>query len=463
MPSTISPDVSSIVLDTFAVNPSSVSKVVDGNGEPLVVYHGTPGNAKGTGISTFNTKSASDEGMMMLGQGGYFTPEADHANQYAPSEMYVGYNYDVIPLRNGAAVYPVFLKIENPYRVGDNYPSNEFPGVTAGAFEAVAFTKTLQSRGYDGVMYNEFDDILDQAVVFSPTQIKSATGNTGAFDGSNSDIRYSSTAKTGNKYGNRELNGVFTEITGKPDTSATVEDARILQSSNKNTRTTIKAVEVKGENSDVIRQIAKIFGLRAVFYREFNSDGTPRTAGYVNQHSGFVDRTQRNTIYLNADGTKHLIFVMAQGSDNNSGLQNETITPAKNISAVEQMILDKEADNIGVPLEFVDVKGENSDAIRRIAEMFALSVRFYQADVFEGRGGRGRGQTISGGFVGRGIPSGFTHPSDAGVLFIHTKAQSHAFFVLGHEISHAIEDTDPGGISIYYQQLSSFGRQRKIQ
>lgn len=61
----------------------------------------------------------------------------------------------------------------------------------------------LISLGYDGIIvdtemdaptYNDdwtlFLDKIKQYIVFSPTQIKSATGNKGSFDSSNSDIRY---------------------------------------------------------------------------------------------------------------------------------------------------------------------------------------------------------------------------------------------------------------------------------
>jgi hypothetical protein len=50
--------------------------------------------------------------------------------------------------------------------------------------------KTLQHMGYDGVVL-AIPGEIPEFVVFDSTQIKSADNNTGAFDGTNSDTRYS--------------------------------------------------------------------------------------------------------------------------------------------------------------------------------------------------------------------------------------------------------------------------------
>jgi len=55
--------------------------------------------------------------------------------------------------------------------------------------------RILQEKGYDGIVYrNEVENTgEDSWIAFSPTQIKSATGNSGTFDPQNPDIRYSRT------------------------------------------------------------------------------------------------------------------------------------------------------------------------------------------------------------------------------------------------------------------------------
>ena len=75
-------------------DPQNASKIVDKNGEPMVVYHGTN---KG-GFSVFNTKGGD------LGKaGGAFT-----------SSMYeVAMSYASGNLRKN--IYPLFLNVRNPY------------------------------------------------------------------------------------------------------------------------------------------------------------------------------------------------------------------------------------------------------------------------------------------------------------------------------------------------------------
>jgi hypothetical protein len=182
------------------------SKVVDADGKPLVVYHGT--------VSDFTEfkKARNDIGMH------FGTPEQANHRVLAPG-------YD--PLIN---VMPVFLSIKNPLRVPDaanwddarNFIDVLQDGIDVGTIdgkdvEAVKrmqaqirtwideptsrrnqsdyIRKAIQDEGYDGVVYkNEYEgstDTEDSYIAFDPTQIKSATGNTGAFDGENPDIRYS--------------------------------------------------------------------------------------------------------------------------------------------------------------------------------------------------------------------------------------------------------------------------------
>lgn len=130
------------------------SKVVDGNGNPLVVYHGT--------IKAFNEFNTTDFGAL-LGKGSYFTASESEARQYSGQ---------------GTRIVPAYLSINNPYYVKsamDNVPSRE----------------EMLSRGYDGVIQKSDDGSVKWAVAHKPPQIKSATDNAGTFDNSNPDIRFS--------------------------------------------------------------------------------------------------------------------------------------------------------------------------------------------------------------------------------------------------------------------------------
>ncbi|MFV0411495.1 MAG: LPD38 domain-containing protein [Paracoccus sp. (in: a-proteobacteria)] len=141
------------------------SKVVDENGEPLVVYHGTRGD-----FDTFSTsKSVAGSGAF------YFSPNPTEVNGYAGK----------------GSVMPVFLSLQNPY-MADGYSKYDFnfdPDKFAIGVISKADVETLTARGYDGMILNRPDRPAEIAV-FSPNQIKSATGNNGQFDPNNPDIRF---------------------------------------------------------------------------------------------------------------------------------------------------------------------------------------------------------------------------------------------------------------------------------
>lgn len=138
------------------------SKVVDAEGKPLVVYHGT-GN-------DFDTFMPSDGGE--YGAGVYLTPDAKGASSYA---RYRG--------RTAPNVMPVYVSIKNP--AGPAEASN-----IASWRGEEAVRPELMRRGYDGII----DKFSGQIVAFRPEQIKSAIGNRGTFDPNDPDIRFSAAA-----------------------------------------------------------------------------------------------------------------------------------------------------------------------------------------------------------------------------------------------------------------------------
>ncbi len=129
------------------------SKVVDAQGKPLVVYHGTNGD-----FDTFNTQDGR------MGPAAWFTPNANLAAGHG---------------RQGS-VMPVFLNIRNPYIAAN---------ATEGSMLTAERKAELQAQGYDGI--HEARGAIEQWVAFRPEQIKSATGNSGAFDPASPDIRFS--------------------------------------------------------------------------------------------------------------------------------------------------------------------------------------------------------------------------------------------------------------------------------
>lgn len=157
------------------------SKVVDTDGKPLVVYHGTNATFNAFDPSKVGSAYGVDE------QGFYFTSSRSEAEKWA----------EKAPKSTSPRVVPAYLSLQNPWEIDvpagrssvEYFESGE--GVfNRGQQAAVAYGI---SSGYDGlVLRGERDSMY---VAFEPTQIKSATGNVGTFDPNNPDIRYMPKAK----------------------------------------------------------------------------------------------------------------------------------------------------------------------------------------------------------------------------------------------------------------------------
>ena len=162
----------------------NVSKVVDENGEPLVVYHGTP---KFDRFSIFKKGSGG-----YLGPAIYFTNLKTYAQKY---ENKWG---------EGGNLYDVFLSLRNPLVVKSINPAKEILKTIYGKdgiydkrsqkqsydtkILSSADIKKLQSKGYDGVIW-EYGGSKEYAV-YDSSKIKSATDNIGTFNTNNPDIRW---------------------------------------------------------------------------------------------------------------------------------------------------------------------------------------------------------------------------------------------------------------------------------
>ena len=148
-------------------HPETASKVVDDEGKPLVVYHGTDADFT---VFDHGTKNG------WLGKGIYFSNNKSYAKL------------------NGKRVIQAYLNIRNPYIAQSNDPNSFLSEVKKIYQDADSFNvaEILQKNGYDGIIYNHWDsDIGTIYVAFESTQIKSATENIGTFDGTNPDIRFS--------------------------------------------------------------------------------------------------------------------------------------------------------------------------------------------------------------------------------------------------------------------------------
>ena len=146
---------------------TNASKVVDGNGEPKVVKHGTPNTF--TAFDKARIGSSTDAGW--LGSGFYFYGNADeYAGQYS----------------HGGSVMELFLNVRDPYPA--SYSEMEELAEKNDREASDDFTAQVTDEGHDGVYYNE--DLNEEWVVYEPSQIKSATDNNGEFSDEDNDIRF---------------------------------------------------------------------------------------------------------------------------------------------------------------------------------------------------------------------------------------------------------------------------------
>lgn len=182
-------------------DPENASKVVDENGEPRVVYHGTYGDF--TVFDKARIGSATDYGIW--GRGFYFT------------------NMENTPYGNKKLA--LFLNFRNPFIFNDYKSAEEigdYLNIWDGNFHeddrfgifrpyatgAAQIADSAQERGHDGLIavlgkWTEY-------IAFEPNQIKSATDNRGTFDPKNPDITFSvigPNAATWGKYADKTFAG----------------------------------------------------------------------------------------------------------------------------------------------------------------------------------------------------------------------------------------------------------------
>jgi hypothetical protein len=190
-------------------DPENASKVLDENGEPLVVYHGTSTG----GFTIFNTYGSN---FGLFGQGSYFTNDREVAESYTDKGK-----------GDKKQVYGVFLNIRHPLdmnshniaegwkealpddisvEIGEDSTNESVYKSVLESFEYNEYPKNEAqeilydlpvSLGYDGVThigggrYNDKDGTRHRVwIAMEPVQIKSATDNNGEFSGDNGDIRF---------------------------------------------------------------------------------------------------------------------------------------------------------------------------------------------------------------------------------------------------------------------------------
>lgn len=143
-------------------DPENASKVVDENGEPRVMYHGT---REQFNVFDKNLYGRNYGGWSAINKGIHLTSKENSALLWA-----------IKSTANGEiSIMPLFVNIRNPLSetIANGYENG-----------------TLEQLGYDGYFSSEFNYPNFDAIAIEPSQVKSATDNKGDFDQNNPDIRF---------------------------------------------------------------------------------------------------------------------------------------------------------------------------------------------------------------------------------------------------------------------------------
>lgn len=165
-------------------DPENASKVVNEDGSPKIVYHGTPNG----GFTVFDSGRIGDNTNRTVSDVGfYFTNDPFIAKSYQNRRG---------DSQNGETK-AVYLDIKKPLVVeGEGWGD----AVSQTDLRHNDIKRWLEEGDYDGVIVRSTDEIIDVDdheepdtvyIVRNPAQIKSATDNIGTFDQNNPDIRYS--------------------------------------------------------------------------------------------------------------------------------------------------------------------------------------------------------------------------------------------------------------------------------
>lgn len=231
------------------------SKVVDGNGEPLVVFHGTNNddvkkhwNEK---TRTYDTehkpftefKTIYVDGLPSVGH--FFVDKQENAEGY------------------GNTLYPVYLSMQNPLVIdckGADYYSIEHDGESHDTYEWAAIA---MERGHDGVIFKNIHDGVDfgslqepvnEYVVFSSNQIKSVN-NIGTFRKESRNIYEHIIEDAPSELATILSGGISREEVEEAYNSKLVQ--RWINANNSNEESTKKGFDLFGIGSSLIHEFAR--------------------------------------------------------------------------------------------------------------------------------------------------------------------------------------------------------------
>lgn len=194
------------------------SKIVDENGEPLVVYHGTTNDETeqkwNERLKIYDTTHKQFTIFRRNTNG-----ERNHGI-FFNSDMYNAFAY-------GYYTYSVYLNTKNPLEIDCNNSSYDAIRYNGEVKDTYEWAEWAEENGYDGVIFRNIRDGVDfnsmneptnDYVTFAPNQIKSATDNVGTFGGDDVDIRFSMSPATGVSAGSQvEYSGLQQALKSKDE------------------------------------------------------------------------------------------------------------------------------------------------------------------------------------------------------------------------------------------------------
>ena len=247
----------------------SGSKVVDAQGNPLVVFHGTAHDFDVFDMAKQNSnygKSYRFDGR----EGFFFTNSPQEAEDVAGwSAAYLRPPVSGTPGLKGENLKPVYLSIQNPYvrKSGGEWTQlwydRQWKDIQA----------KVKSKGYDGVIIIGTGKAANHVMyaVFSPNQIKSAIGNSGGFNPEDPKITASHKTALGDVNFELAMPPVDPRRERMDDPEFDTGDGRVQEPH---------------------KVQATLFNSKAIITTEVDHDGT-RKEGSQRSHSGYVYAMER--------------------------------------------------------------------------------------------------------------------------------------------------------------------------
>ena len=286
-------------------DPANASKVVDENGEPLVVYHGTSStNDDYSNFTIFknedNQHFFSDEKDVANSMGEYLYES--FLNIKKPFEIDAnGDDFGDVKNHKGGIVH--FSKLTDEQRkklaiafdvseqeLEENWGNQDIDLVRANVERRIGLStdewaKRARTMKYDGVVFTRIRDGGDYSamqnpstvyVAFNSNQIKSATDNLGTFDSANDDIRFSY-KETRSQEEIDELNAKFKDLYEQYKNTTAFERLKVIK----------QAMDLVKEEAERKGYVVKVYhGTGADGFNVAKADSSEEQNGEGNQAHG---------------------------------------------------------------------------------------------------------------------------------------------------------------------------------